>query len=318
MPVVAVGFAVALDVGAMSALAAGTLTTLAAVTAIGATVSAVGAVTHNKTLSYIGMGIGIVGAVGSMIDPQMLGNVSDIFGASKAAETASEAGGMAAMEPLQAGGTTNIATAAGDVNAAAVNPTAALDASTAAAKGSTAAIVAPGQGTALNSAITSSGDAATKIGTGLFNTTSSEIPTDYFSKFAHVFDAGPVATTFKTAADTGSSVSGLMGWANEHPMMAWGALQAGGSLISGLTDPMTPAQIDALNAQADVNRATADLIKRQAANQGKPLPVATAQVTGKVAPAGSIINNSQPVSSALITGTPNAGAPVPANVTGRV
>lgn len=71
-----------------------------------------------------------------------------------------------------------------------------------------------------------------------------------------------------------------------------GMLQAGGSLISGFFDPVKPAQVDALNAQAAVNRAAANLSTTQQTNMAAPIPVATRaqqpQVTG--APQG-LINN---------------------------
>jgi len=110
--------------------------------------------------------------------------------------------------------------------------------------------------------------------------------------------------------------TGLMAWAKNNPLLAYGLIQAGGSFISGLTNPLSPAQIDALNAQADVNRATAGLIQRETANQSQPIPTVTPPpVTGRPEqPAGLI--NTKPVGTALITGAPNSGSASP--VTGMV
>lgn len=323
MPVVAVGLAIALDVGAIGALAAGTLTTLAAVTAIGATVSAVGAVTHNKTLSMIGMGIGIVGAVGTLASGAgLFDNVTDLFGPSSmsAADTASLASDAASMSgaaaealpgsiAAAAGASTaaDLTTAMGAINTGAFNPVVANSAALAPAEGNAAAIAGGAPGTALSGAISPAAADAVSGATGSALTSPMGTP-DF-------------ASMFKMPAIANSDVSGgLMAWAKDNPMLAFGALQAGGSFISGLTNPVNPAQIDALNAQSDVNRATAELLRRQTANQGAALPTATiSQVTGAPAQSGGLINNSvKPAGSALITGVPNTGTPPKQYATGTV
>jgi hypothetical protein len=306
MPVVAVGLAVALDIGAMGALAAGTLTTLAAVTAIGATMSAVGAVTHNKTLSLIGMGIGVVGAIGTLASGAgVFDNVTDLFSSSSGAATAAGQASLASDAAAMSG------------EAAAGLPGAIAEAGAAAGAGSAAG-------------------AADMVATGAINATS-VIPTaaeavpagaasaaDAASFSAGVSGATPIAGM--GAADNalmasgmgplstgGSAASDLLGWAAKNPMLSYGILQAGGSFISGLSNPMTQPQIDALNAQANQNNAAAELLKRQTANQSQPIPKAT--VTGAPVTAGGLINNT-PVGTPLITGAPNMGAPVAAQVTG--
>lgn len=67
-----------------------------------------------------------------------------------------------------------------------------------------------------------------------------------------------------------------------------GVLQAGASFISGATNGLTPAQIAALNAQAEANQAATNLSRIQQSNIQQPLPAAwrTPPVTG--APAGMI------------------------------
>lgn len=71
-----------------------------------------------------------------------------------------------------------------------------------------------------------------------------------------------------------------------------GVLQAGSSFIGGATNGLTPAQIAALNAQAEANQAAANLSRTQQANMSQPLPVATRTPPVTGAPAGLI--NSPP------------------------
>ena len=73
----------------------------------------------------------------------------------------------------------------------------------------------------------------------------------------------------------------LLAFVGKNPVVALGALQAGGSLLSGLTSTVTPAQVTALNAQAAANDAAAALQKQQTANLAMPKAVASsAPVTG--------------------------------------
>ena len=71
------------------------------------------------------------------------------------------------------------------------------------------------------------------------------------------------------------------------PLVA-GAVQAGGAFISGATSTLTPAQINALNAQAEANRAgsnvsiaQADLLRLQRENLSGPMPVASRTPMGR-------------------------------------
>jgi hypothetical protein len=54
-----------------------------------------------------------------------------------------------------------------------------------------------------------------------------------------------------------------------------GVVQAGAAFISGATSTLTPAQVAALQAQANANQAAANLSNRQLANMGQPIPAAT-------------------------------------------
>lgn len=76
------------------------------------------------------------------------------------------------------------------------------------------------------------------------------------------------------SADTKALLSGM----NKNSMMQsviGGVTQAGGALLSGLTNPVTPAQVTALNAQAAANQAATQLSLTQQANMAQAKPVAT-------------------------------------------
>lgn len=92
-----------------------------------------------------------------------------------------------------------------------------------------------------------------------------------------------------------------------------GALQAGASFISGATSTLTPAQVSALNAQAEANLAAANLSRLQQGNLASGIPTATrvapsAPVTGVAAlmqgasgaPAGLVNTPLRPVTGATI------------------
>jgi hypothetical protein len=73
----------------------------------------------------------------------------------------------------------------------------------------------------------------------------------------------------------------ILNFAKANPVVALGALQAGGSLLSGATSTLTPAQVAALTAQANANNAAAALTQQQTANLAAPKSVASsAPVTG--------------------------------------
>lgn len=104
-----------------------------------------------------------------------------------------------------------------------------------------------------------------------------------------------------------STFGKLAAFADAHPTVAFGALQAGSSLLQGLTSTLTPAQVSALQAQAAANDAAAALTNQQRANLAQPKAVATSTpVTGTPAqlvptqPAGFI---NQP-KLAPVTGVP--------------
>lgn len=67
-----------------------------------------------------------------------------------------------------------------------------------------------------------------------------------------------------------------------------GVIQAGSSFIAGATNGLTPAQIAALNAQAEANNANAARQRQETANMQGPLPVATRTPPVTGAPQGMI------------------------------
>lgn len=78
-----------------------------------------------------------------------------------------------------------------------------------------------------------------------------------------------------------SVLSGIQDFTKSNPLVSYGILQAGGSLLSGLTSTLTPAQVSALNAQAAANNAAAGLTQQQTANLAMPKAVASSSpVTG--------------------------------------
>lgn len=95
------GFAVA---GAVAGTVAVATAGFAVVGALGATMSAVGTITKNKTLSMVGMGLGVVGGIGS------LATAAGVFGSEAGSIfTAANQGGMAITDQAAA----SAATAAG-------------------------------------------------------------------------------------------------------------------------------------------------------------------------------------------------------------
>ena len=103
-----------------------------------------------------------------------------------------------------------------------------------------------------------------------------------------------VTSTADTWAETNSGVAGtgnnpaapglfanIAAFTKANPLLSYGAVQAAGSLLTGLTSTLTPAQVNALNAQANANNAAAALTQQQTAALAMPKAVASsASVTG--------------------------------------
>lgn len=90
--------------------------------------------------------------------------------------------------------------------------------------------------------------------------------------------ATKAALQYGTVAADGSSATSpwadIMKWVGKNQTLVSGALMAGGSFLSGATSTLTPAQVKALEAQAEANRAAARLADIQANNMQSSMPVA--------------------------------------------
>lgn len=71
-----------------------------------------------------------------------------------------------------------------------------------------------------------------------------------------------------------NSFSDVWNFVKGNPGALYGTIQAGGALIGGATDSLKPAQINALNAQANANQAAANLSAQQLSNINGPIPTA--------------------------------------------
>lgn len=322
MPVIAVAAGAAAVAGGISVAAAATTvvgTALGVAAAVGGALSVVGVVTKNKDLSRAGMVLGAVGGVGSLA-AGFLGDagLASMFGvqtADSVATSASDAAPLSAVLPgsvqdagAEAGLLTStaapqassIVSAAGEFNPTIVTGEGAIRGAVDQATGNAASIVNTAAPTGLDTVAKTSGSmmnsapstAAKWLANGGVSPTAAAAPS--FSPMipgASVAAKAAATPLAAVAPPSSGTFSNILGFVDDHPMVAFGALQAGGSLLSGMTDPATPAQIDALEANAAANRASAAISQQQQQNAAQPIPVASrSPVTG--APQGMI--NSQP------------------------
>jgi hypothetical protein len=346
MPIIAVGAAIAaaaIAAPAVGAVVAGGLAALdvagalSIVTAVGATVSAIGVVTGNKDLALAGGALGIVGGIGSLaVNAGVFGadaGTASVFGSSVGSAVSDIVGAFGQLDPNEiepsslitnqteaaAGNASDIVNPAGNAAppiVSASNPAspdysswnAAMNqgyselppASTAPSSG---AIPTPNLANPTpvpNAASLSQaayGGAAPGSGAP-FNMTPSAGASPMANAAALGLNA-PSGTSF------GDAVNSLLGFGQKNPMVAYGVVQAAGSLLQGLTNPLTPAQISALDAQAGANRAATSMSLMQQSNLAQARPVAqTTPVTGAPAP---LISNPPPGlinSASTVTGAP--------------
>lgn len=305
--------------GAMVALGVATAisvtTVLESVAVVGAVLSVVGTVTKNKTLSMIGMGLGLVGGVGALASGA-LGGSAALFGEASSAggEAAAGAAGDAAAATAADGAAAGtfgpgfgdgiISAAAPDAIGAlsgapaidaAVDPGVALSGASDASAGASDTLTLASQSTNAADAVapgtTGAGVADTTtapIGTGTAPAAPTGVDTGAWgsSNADPSFQSG--LTAGKDAADSGSGISGALGklvdYAGNHQLISLGVLQAGGSFLTGAFSSLTPAQAAQANAIAAANDAAAALTKQQTANLAAPKSVASsAPVTGSPA-----------------------------------
>lgn len=268
MPIIAIAAAVFAVVEIVEVgLAA--MTVFEAIAAVGAVTNGVGVVTGNQDLQNVGQAMAIAGGVGTIatklgvIDastpiigdmtvkpPQELGYAA--AGQINPADTAAAAGtttntmtGAApqAIVPPDAAGTINAAdTSAGAINAAGTIV-------------ETPATVAPPPGSAASLNLESSltPPAVVTPSSGMFAASTPEVPVTWFSA---VKDYIAPFTEF----------------AKENQMLTYGALQAGGSVVAGLFDPLKPAQVKKAEAEADLLTSQKTLQDQQTANMAAAMP----------------------------------------------
>lgn len=312
--------------GAMVAIGVATAisvtTVLESVAVVGAVLSVVGTVTKNKTLSMIGMGLGLVGGVGALASGA-LGGSAALFGEASSAggEAAAGAAGDAAAATAADGAAAGtfgpgfgdgiISAAAPDAIGAlsgapaidaAVDPGVALSGASDASAGASDTFSLASQSTNAADAVApgTTGAADAGAGAGAADTTAADLIQPPAAPPNNLGAVNPATgETITSAVDSTGKVvslpgdsSGVFGqlgkivdYAGAHPVVALGALQAGGSLLSGMTSTLTPAQVDALNAQAAANNAATALSNQQRTNLSMPKSVASsAPVTGTPSP----------------------------------
>lgn len=345
--IAAVSIAVAVDAG----------TTLAIVAAVGATVSAIGVVTHNQTLAIAGGVIGAVGAIGGLASAAgMFSSAADVAGGSSifdAGGLASDGGFAGAVgSDVAAGGSLVTPQAQALIDAGLTSGTQSAGISSSVMSGTdilneiSGTVSVPGtasssvSGSLVNSADPTSGtiagtDTATPVAatdTGVTGTPAST-PGTASSSVEGTLDtqaAGPTTTVAPSvdtpvapdAPDTPAVVTGtpnttspvtgtpanpldagipgsyaaaqkaattagsvpvggvvspyasVWNFVKSNQTLVSGTIQAGAALIGGATDSLKPAQINALNSQANANQAAANLSTQQLANINGPIPVA--------------------------------------------
>lgn len=345
MPVIAIGGAIIAGIeaaGAVGTVLAGgfaaldTIGALSITAALGATLGAIGVVTHDKTLSMAGLVIGGIGAIGSLASAAgLFDGTSSLFGSASDAAASSFPDSVAVTDQIAgsgiggasdaAGASSGIVDSFGAVNTQALDPATELAQQTDAAAG-----LGQTAGTGATPVSQASGAAGTTPVTGVTSATGAPSTSSALLQQPTVPSAPSAPVTGAPSAPTvpGASIeSELPGGApqaaidaatNPKPgflgglskfisgdksgMIGYGLIQTGGSLVEGLFNPLPAAQVDALSAQAAANRAAASISSQQAANMAAPIPVAsrTPQVTGST----GLINSRPPTSA--VTGAPAA------------
>ena len=273
MPIIAIAAAVFAVVEIVEVgLAA--MTVFEAIAAVGAVTNGVGVVTGNQDLQNVGQAMAIGGGVG--MAATKIGaldwnpTVSEVTGVSTRAQDAAAAAGSTAAAAdtaaAAAGTTTNTMTgaasqailppdAAGTINATDTSAGAINAAGTMVETPATPATVAPPPGSAaslnLESGLTP--PAVVTPSSGMFAASTPEVPVTWFNA---VKDYIAPFTEF----------------AKENQMLTYGALQAGGSVVAGLFDPLKPAQIKKAEAEADLLASQKTLQDQQNVNLAAAMP----------------------------------------------
>lgn len=316
------------------------------VAAVGAVLSVVGTVTKNKTLSMVGLGLGLVGGVGALASSAgLLGAGGGLFADAASTPAAADVAASGTINSL-AGGGEAVGSAAELIDVPPAPPGMVGTTNAAGELVTSANAAAATDGSLAMAGNAASGDLVTA------NATAASVPaaTDTSAVIANTEPAvtNPTATTGdmieppprppgdlgaldpttgKTITSSVDQVTGkivslpdnsssgmfanILKFADAHPVATLGALQAGGSLLSGLTSSVTPAQAAALNAQAAQNQAAADLVNQQRVNLAAPK--ATASLTPVTGTPGPIIPQTAANANSLINAAPRL-APITGTV----
>ena len=266
MPIIAIAAAVfaaaeIVEVG----LAA--MTVFEAIAAVGAVTSGVGVVTGNEDLQKVGQVMAIGGG---------LGTIATKLGVIDASTPI--IGDMTVKAPQELG-----YAAAGQTNPADTAAAAGTNTSTMTGA-ATQAIAPPDAVGTINATDTTAGNIATT------DAPVAAAPVAPVAPPAYSFEAEigqtptvaaaavmptppPVApvTWFSAVKDY---IAPFTEFAKENQMLTYGAMQAGGSVVAGLFDPLKPAQIKKAEAEADLLTSQKTLQDQQAANMAAPMPVA--------------------------------------------
>lgn len=237
--------------------AAGALTAMEVIGAVGAITAGIGVVTGDKTLSTIGGALGLVGGIGKFAGgTELLGGADTI--------TIPDSINPGVTSPAAE------ALAAPAVEAA---PASILD-------GNTSSYMSAEEVGKVLSPVA-------ETQPGLLNTVGSPPPVSAAPALKDVFKGqGSIFDVLKDFVEPAAKFS------KENQAFTYGAMQVGGNFLSGLFAPDIEAKKRALASQASVNEAQANLYQQRANTVAQPLPKATAIATGPVAP----ILNSTPTS----------------------
>lgn len=229
-------------------------------------------------------------------DAQSAGTITDI---SAQMQQPPPAGGYTSLSDVSQNSTDSGLASAGTTNTSASNTTGLIN-------GTTASTETPGTVGAAAADTTPPGEASNQA-IDLTGTEPPRPPNDLGTldpNTGQTITSAVDPVTGKIVSEPGGS-SGVFGsilkFAQDNKVVTAGILQAGGSLLSGLTSTVTPAQVGALNAQAAANNAAAALAQQQLQNLQMPKSVASSTpVTGTP---GTLI----PPSSGLINSAPKTG-----------
>lgn len=243
---------------------------LAIVGAVGATVGAIGKLTGNSTLGTVGMAMGAVGAIGGIAGMAgafdglgSAGSLSDIAQGTTAAETASPfsgdvIGSISGTTPppdtALTGFSSGSFTATNQTSAQAMTEAPTPNNSLINQPGGGAMPAPPGGATAGTGL---PGDATPTAGP--YQSTIDPV-TGAASTTVRAGTAQPVTPLNTTPA---GSWSDIMGFIEKHPTLALSGISAASSFFSGAFNPKTPAEVNALNAQAARSQAEIGLIGAQ-------------------------------------------------------